>query len=595
MRIPSGTTDQYIYFVAVDSTDFTTRETGLTTWTVYRSRNGGTAAVYTTPTINETDVTNMPGVYELLLDEDMTIGSGNDTEEVVLHITHAGMAPVTRTFELYRPKITVGETLTASAGSVNADAVAISGDSTAADNLELQYDGSTGLSGDTFPATQASVANIGSVGPGSTNFIAVEDNSSSPIKGVSSVGTVSSGSFANTEVEDGVFMDIADVGNDIDWIFGFDIGGGNQATQTDILANVNGNADEMVVKAYDFEGADWDTIGTLSGSGGSSFTRLNLTLLDRHTGSGADVGKVYIRFDTDSTTPSQLQVDKILIGAVTTSKTVGYEAGSVWVNTSTGVAGTESFVNGVADNPCASYANALTIASNVGLSRYTFATGDSISLTQSHALDAFFGYNYALDINGQVAPTYIEGAEVTGATANTFSHYVRDCRVGTTSTSLAVNSGCVFVTSGIVNLQLKDSAGAALDVEFLDCHGNTQGWMFPGASIDFGTTAGTNHEVSFQRWGGPCTITNLKDGDTVYAHGNGTFILDASCTGGSFRVAGMINLQDNSGNVSILEDARLTKTKISETILDTALSAHTTSGTLGDTVNNIQSKLIRRK
>lgn len=119
MRIPSGVTDQYIYFVAVDSTDFTTRETGLSSFTVYRSRNGGAAAVMTTPTINETDATNMPGVYELLLDEDMTIDSGDDTQEMAFHITHAGMHPVTRTIELYRPKITAGQTLTASGGSVN--------------------------------------------------------------------------------------------------------------------------------------------------------------------------------------------------------------------------------------------------------------------------------------------------------------------------------------------------------------------------------------------------------------------------------------------------------------------------------------------
>jgi len=111
MRIASGVVDQYIYFVAVDSGDFVTRETGLTTFTVYRSRNGGAPVAMTTPTINETDTTNMPGIYELLLDEDMTIDSGDDTQEMVFHITHAGMAPVTRTIELYRPKITVGNTL----------------------------------------------------------------------------------------------------------------------------------------------------------------------------------------------------------------------------------------------------------------------------------------------------------------------------------------------------------------------------------------------------------------------------------------------------------------------------------------------------
>jgi hypothetical protein len=110
MRIPSGVTDQYIYFVAVDSTDFATRETGLSSFTVYRSRNGGATAAMT-PTINETDATNMPGVYELLLDEDMTIDSGDDSQEMVFHITQADMAPITRTIELYRPKITAGYTL----------------------------------------------------------------------------------------------------------------------------------------------------------------------------------------------------------------------------------------------------------------------------------------------------------------------------------------------------------------------------------------------------------------------------------------------------------------------------------------------------
>lgn len=111
MRIPSGTTDQYIYFVAVDATDLKTRETGLTGFTVYRSRNNGTATAMTTPTTTEPSSANMPGVYGLLLDEDMTIGSGNDSEEMAFHISHANMAPVTRVIELYRPKITVGYTL----------------------------------------------------------------------------------------------------------------------------------------------------------------------------------------------------------------------------------------------------------------------------------------------------------------------------------------------------------------------------------------------------------------------------------------------------------------------------------------------------
>jgi hypothetical protein len=79
----------------------------------------------TTPTTAELDSSNMPGVYSLLLDEDMTIGSGNDSEEMVFHITKTGMAPVTRTIELYRPKITEGVTLTVSGGAASANVTSV--------------------------------------------------------------------------------------------------------------------------------------------------------------------------------------------------------------------------------------------------------------------------------------------------------------------------------------------------------------------------------------------------------------------------------------------------------------------------------------
>lgn len=119
MRIPSGVTDQVINFLALDATDLVTRETGLTTFTVYRSRNGGTATAFTTPTVTELDATNAPGIYKLLLDEDMTITAGNDSEEFVLHITHSSMAPVSGSFELYRREVTAGATIDVTAGAVD--------------------------------------------------------------------------------------------------------------------------------------------------------------------------------------------------------------------------------------------------------------------------------------------------------------------------------------------------------------------------------------------------------------------------------------------------------------------------------------------
>jgi hypothetical protein len=127
MRIPSGKTDQYIYFVAVDATDLKTRETGLTSFTVYRSRNGAAEVAYTTPTITEIDATNMPGVYALLIDEDTTIASTSDSEEYCVNITQASMAPVTRTIELYRRDTTSGQTATVASGIVSANVTQFGG------------------------------------------------------------------------------------------------------------------------------------------------------------------------------------------------------------------------------------------------------------------------------------------------------------------------------------------------------------------------------------------------------------------------------------------------------------------------------------
>lgn len=108
MRLATGVTDQYIYFVAIDSADHLARKTGLSSFTVYRSRNGGAATAYTTPTITEVSSGNMPGVYKFLIDEDMTIDSGDETQEFALHITATGMDPVTRVIELFRPPNDVG-------------------------------------------------------------------------------------------------------------------------------------------------------------------------------------------------------------------------------------------------------------------------------------------------------------------------------------------------------------------------------------------------------------------------------------------------------------------------------------------------------
>ncbi len=628
MKIPSGVTDQYIYFVAVDSTDLKTRETGLSSFTVYRSRDGAAAVAMTTPTINETDSSNMPGVYELLLDEDMTIGSGNDTEEMVFHITQASMAPVTRTIELYRPKITTGYTLgvesdgdltkvntlnghtaqtadhtagiadvptvsefnartlaTADYFDPTADTVAnvttvgttttnadmrgtdgaytgtpptaseivnewetqsqadptgfhvnlleVGGDGTAVTNLAAGWDGTTGVSGDTFPSTQGQVNNIGAASGGAINIEATEDNTGGAIiDSVTFVGSVTSGTFADTNISGGSHA-MNDTGNIIDIVYGIDIGGARTATGVTILANLNGNTDEIVVETFDPVGSAWDEIDILSGSGGSTYTALNPSLLAKHTGTGAELGKVYIRFRTDSTSPNSLDVKLLLVSAVSTSTSVGYAKGSYWIDEN-GTAGTEIGANGTADNPCP-WANALTMNATQPLNRFQIANGTTVTLSATAA-----DYTLAGDAWSLVLDAYsIDGASITGAAS------VTSIGTATISANEPIFKDCHFGACTVPPSKIdhcgvgKDSGtlthGGAGAYDFHECYS-----LVPGSGSPAMAFAGTGSTTTIgnRAWTGGINYT--LDSDCTLSHevlaGGGTTITTG---GGDAEIRGI--------------------------------------------------------
>ncbi len=257
-------------------------------------------------------------------------------------------------------------TLSSTTNKPEVDVNSVSDDATAANNLELQYDG-TGLTGDTFPAPQSQVASIGATSGGSLNFEATADNTTGAIKSVSFVGVETSGTFASTEAEDGTYHNIDDTTNQIDIIYQFDVGGSRLATEVVFKGYLDGANDTMNIQAYDFVGSDWETRAVLTGQSGTTNLSQAVTLLSKHTGTGSDVGLVLIRIQETGQTNPSLYVDELLVAAVSSTLSVGYEDGSVWLDTNASNTNTEDFVDGVADNPVSTIAAALTIAASVGL------------------------------------------------------------------------------------------------------------------------------------------------------------------------------------------------------------------------------------
>lgn len=129
MRIVSGSTNEYIHFVAVSTSDFYTRVTDLTSFQVAASVGGSTGSTGYNITVSAVNSTQLAGVYKCLIHDSTltTLPSGIDSREVVLNIT-SSMATVTRTVELYRRAVTTGATLVVdSSGAGNSNLIEIAG------------------------------------------------------------------------------------------------------------------------------------------------------------------------------------------------------------------------------------------------------------------------------------------------------------------------------------------------------------------------------------------------------------------------------------------------------------------------------------
>jgi hypothetical protein len=201
----------------------------------------------------------------------------------------------------------------------------------------------------------------------------------------------------------------------VDIVYQFLCGGGTSPVAVNWVGILNPNNAVGSFQVWNHVGGVWETIGTLAGqTSTTAWVTRNLPLYARHMGtSAAELGKVYVRIRAASAHNHILRTDQINVEYAVTSRSVGYADGAVWVKAG-GVAGSELFVNGTADNPCP-WANAQTIATALGTSRFRILNGETVTLTAATANKSLIGRNWTLALGGQdISGSFFEGAAVSG-------------------------------------------------------------------------------------------------------------------------------------------------------------------------------------
>lgn len=420
----------------------------------------------------------------------------------------------------------------AASGQADANITAVSGDSSAADNMEATYDG-TGYTDDNAPAKQSQVSSIANVGS------AIHRPAASYTL---TTGTQSANTYTATEALDGTRHEHTDDTGAMELYYEFSIGAGVPSS-VQVTGYVTGGNDDLDVYGYDWVAAGWVQIGNIQGGGSTSNSVHSFDMFVDMVGTGADLGAVRVRFNKASgLTTALLAIDQIFV-AFSQSAVSAIDA--VYFDSTASNTGTTS-TDGVPGNPVSTEAAVNTLLAARNLRKVIVSVGSSVSFATDHDGETWEGHNWtAVGGSRDFSNAHMFGASVSGvwlvATGEIDFH---DGVIGTATIDPFHMTGCGF------NATL--TLGVAGDYVINDGHSAIAGATTP--IIDFGTAAGVSQNLSMPDYHNGVEIRNLNNQgtDLFSISGVGQIIYAASSSGaveqrGDWRVT-------NTGGVTITED-----------------------------------------
>ena len=456
-------------------------------------------------------------------------------------------------------------------GAVPADVIEISGDSTAADNIEATYDG-TGYTEDSAPAKQSQLANLSNVGS------AVHRPA---VSYTLTTGTQSANTVSETEALDSIRHEHTDDTGVMELYYEFNIGSGTPSS-VQVTGYITGGNDDLDVYGYDWVAAGWVQIGNIQGGGSTSNSVNSFDMFVDMVGSGVNSGVVRVRFfKASGLTSALLAVDQIFVAF--NQGVSGYENAAIWYNSNITNTNTVVGVDGTSTNPVSSEAAVNTLLASTNLSQVEVIVGSSITFATAHNGETWRGHNWTLALGGQdVGGSHFFGAEVSGIGTGSAQIDFHDGVVGTCTLDPFHSTGCGF--DGTVTF------GSAGDYIINDGHSAIAGSSTP--IIDTGAAI-ANVNLAMPDWHNGIEIRNLNNAgtDLFSISGIGQIIYAASSSGtvqqrGSWKVTNTggvtINEDDNTANIAaILVDTGTDGVALSTAAITAILTTTTTTSLIG--------------
>ena len=562
----------------IDDTDFKTPETGIAynaagmDLSLYKESATGTPTK-TALTLTTAGLQDWVELGDGYYSVEVTAAQ-NDTEgKLWLGGVLTGVLPFESVGVLEIVPANVHASLVTGAANLQVDATKISGDSTAADNMEATYDG-TGYSDPHAPAKQSQLDTIANTG-GAT-WKASESFTLT-------TGSQDANTYAATEALDEVYHTLSDTAGTLDAYYEFDIGATGVPSSINLEGYLTSSNDTVQIYAYNFTLTSWVQVGEIVGKNPATRETFNFKIPSSLVGSNGDVGKVRIRVHGTGLTTASFNLDQGLLGynPIYASAT-GYANGAIWLDTVNGFAGTVSDVHGVADHPSSNWADALTLLAAKKFTRIEIANGSSVTLTSATEGLLLNGSNWNLALGGQsISNSTIIGAVVSGVATGTGASII-GCFIDASTLPPCCYQQCKFNVGITLN--------GAGDYIFDYCSSNVADAGTP--YLDYGV-AGI-HNVSMRHYSGGTELRNMTAADKMSLEGHGQFIIAATCTGGALSPRGNFKETDNaSGAVTVTREALINRSGINDYLVNDAshgAGAWTATGQVGARTVTIHSQ-----